>query len=155
MPHKVTYTENYQQPRSSTEVLILLKVAHCFAFHLLCGSALALSTTSFPAIAGSCFQQTRSHKPTVHYLPGIKRQTDKVSDWLAEKENLTERMIILSSHGHQGREIKSIIYCSGVTLITRIETQPKVNANVNMSHWDDNVVSLCLFLSSSKWPKID
>lgn len=42
-------------------------------------SVLPLLSTLFPFTTCSCFQQKSSDKPTVHYLPSNKQQTDKVS----------------------------------------------------------------------------
>lgn len=50
-----------------------------FASQLYCFDSVSLlSSTSFQAAAGSWFQQESSIKPTVHYLPSITQQPDKV-----------------------------------------------------------------------------
>lgn len=57
--------------------------------HLLHGPASGLLSALFPATAGSYSQQTRSDKPAVHYLPGAKKQKDKVKpdffSWIRTK----------------------------------------------------------------------
>ncbi len=45
--------------------------------------------------AGSCFQQTSSDKPTVHYLPSTKQQADTVTNQLV---NIVEHLAAKEPH---------------------------------------------------------
>lgn len=73
--------ENYHLNLKRRSALWSFKVSVSSLFSCLATTLLFLFTlTAFSDTAGNCFQRKISTKPTVHYLPIIQQQTDKVSN---------------------------------------------------------------------------
>ncbi len=71
-------TDNYHPTLQFPSVLWSFLASFAVLVHSLCSHQRCFQQQQQAAVFG----KKRSDKPTVDHLPSIKRQTDKVSDWL-------------------------------------------------------------------------